>query len=334
MKDPFGEHPVRASRRRYTLLGGEFEFEGDDHRLLGLVDRAYKGLRPQRFGGKAPRFSIRLRLTDGARFSAGTEPPAVRMHGGGGLLGGAIDAANFSIVCPAARTGLVAISRQLLQRFPYHARYELLEFAVFNLASRAQGLAPLHAGCVSMHGRGLLLIGESGAGKSTLALMCMLQGMQLVSEDAVFVAPDGLQAAGVANFLHLRRDGLKLIQPRLARRIRRSPTIRRRSGVEKFEIDMRDSREHLAAHPPRISGLIFVSRRSASGAAVLTPLERRETIARLTASQAYASGLPSWKPFIRHLTSKAAAFELRRGKSAMESAQALRHLLLWGHGSR
>jgi hypothetical protein len=55
-------------------------------------------------------------------------------------------------------------------RFPYHARYELIEFAVFTLAARAQGLVPLHAACVGEEGRGLLLMGESGAGKSTASL--------------------------------------------------------------------------------------------------------------------------------------------------------------------
>jgi serine kinase of HPr protein (carbohydrate metabolism regulator) len=55
----------------------------------------------------------------------------------------------------------------------YLTRYELIEFAVFTLAQRVQGLVPLHAACVGRAGRGLLLMGGSGAGKSTLALHCL-----------------------------------------------------------------------------------------------------------------------------------------------------------------
>src|SRR5262249_13534583 len=147
-----------------------------------------------------------------------------------GLLCGAMDRDNFAMISPAAGSAYVGISRELL-RFPYHARYELLEFAVFTLASRAQGLAPLHAGCVGVKNRGILLIGESGAGKSTLALESMLSaGMAILAEDAVFVAPDTWCATGVANFLHVRKDSLSFLERggehRAAARIRRSPRIR------------------------------------------------------------------------------------------------------------
>ena len=72
-------------------------------------------------------------------------------------------------------------------RYPYHARYELIELAMVTLASRAQSLVPLHAACVGVRGTGLLLIGASGAGKSTLALHALFSGMQLLSEDSAFV---------------------------------------------------------------------------------------------------------------------------------------------------
>ena len=55
------------------------------------------------------------------------------------------------------------------------ARYEMLEFAVFTLASRVQGVVPLHAACIGRRGRGLLLMGDSGAGKSTAALLGLAQ---------------------------------------------------------------------------------------------------------------------------------------------------------------
>ena len=80
--------------------------------------------------------------------------------------------------------------------WPYHARYELLEFAVFTLAYRGAGLIPIHAACVGRAGRGLLLVGASGTGKSTLATLSALRGLEFLTEDAAFVRPRDLLATG------------------------------------------------------------------------------------------------------------------------------------------
>lgn len=42
---------------------------------------------------------------------------------------------------------------------------------------------PIHAGCVAIGGRGVLLAGRSGAGKSDLALRLIDRGAVLVSDD-------------------------------------------------------------------------------------------------------------------------------------------------------
>ena len=210
MQDPFNERSRRIFRRRIGLLGAKFEFQSNSARLLRLVDDAYARLPAHRLSRHSPVIRVSMQLREGSRL-ASREPPQLRTQGGGGLLCGAIDADNFAALSPATRSGLIAVSREML-RFPYHARYELLEFAVFTLASRVQGLVPLHGACVGSKGRGLLLIGESGAGKSTLMLQCMLQGLDLLAEDAVFVEP-GRSArhrrrqfpASAARFSALRR---------------------------------------------------------------------------------------------------------------------------------
>lgn len=54
----------------------------------------------------------------------------------------------------------------------------------------------VHASCVAVGGRGVLILGESGAGKSALALQLMALGARLVSDDrTILVAgPEGLTA--------------------------------------------------------------------------------------------------------------------------------------------
>ena len=46
----------------------------------------------------------------------------------------------------------------------------------------------LHATCVSLNGRGLLIQGKSGSGKSALALQMMGMGCDLVADDRVALA--------------------------------------------------------------------------------------------------------------------------------------------------
>jgi len=95
------------------------------------------------------------------------------MHSAAGLLCGAVDSPSCVLLSPAQRSGLVLVSRATL-RSPYHLRYELIEFGVFTLAARILGLIPLHAACVGLGGKGVLIIGASGAGKSTVVMQCAL----------------------------------------------------------------------------------------------------------------------------------------------------------------
>src|SRR4029077_1949504 len=173
---------------------------------------------------------------------------------------------------PQLGTGLLGVSQRLLRR-AYHVRYELLEFAVYVLAARVQGLVPLHAACVGRGGHGILLVGASGAGKSTLVLHCLLSGLDLLAEDSVLLRPQGLLATGVANFLHLRPDSLRFLSAaQRSTLVKKSAVIRRRSGVRKLEIDLRRPPYHLAATPLRICAVVFLSATKADGRARLAPL--------------------------------------------------------------
>ena len=324
--DPFRERSPSMARAGMQLLGGRFEFASNSERLLRLVDSAYAGLPRHRFAGPIPRLRVRLELTARHRPGRAAEPLAFRMLSGAGILGGATDSSNFVAISARDRAALVVVSEDML-RFAYHTRYELIEFAVFTLAARVQGLIPLHGACVAHGGRGLLLMGESGAGKSTTALHCLLQGFDFVSEDSVFVAPTTMLATGVANFLHVRANSLRFLRrPADASRIRKSPVIRRRSGVEKFEVDLRQLPYRLAPAPVRLAGLIFVSARHGAAGSLLTPLTTRRLVASLRSSQAYAVNQSGWKAFERHATGLP-AYELRRGRHPLEAVEALRALI-------
>lgn len=326
--DPFGERPAgrRFSLRR-QLLGGCFRFASTSEALLQLVEAAYAGLPAHRLSTVTPAFDIELRLLPRRAAANANEPPPVRVQSGAGLLCGVMDAANYVVLAPGLRRALVVASEDMLDH-PYHLRYELIEFAVFTLATRGLGLVPLHGACVGRHGRGILLLGASGAGKSTLTLHSVLHGLDFLAEDAVFVQPESLLATGVANYLHVRADALHFIDDAGARRwISQSPVIRRRSGAEKFEADLRQGRSRLATTPLELVGAVFVCSQPADDPDVrLSRLPRGEIAARLSAGQSYAATQPGWQRFEQCLL-QLGVHRLYRGRHPRDAVDALCQLL-------
>ncbi|MGO9950265.1 MAG: serine kinase [Steroidobacteraceae bacterium] len=330
--DPFGERHRSGLRERFQLMGGQFHFETDNASLAQIVRAAYSRLPSHKFAGLAPRFLVRLALAATQRACPSvhteSEPPRVRSFAAGGILCGAMETANFVALTPQQRSALVVVSPEML-RFPYYVRYEMLEFAVYVLASRAQGLVPLHAACVGRGGRGILLLGSSGSGKSTVSLHCLLQGLEFLAEDSVLVDPNGL-ATGIANYLHVRPDSLEFLEDAArAALIRGSPVIRRRSGVEKFEVDLRRPQYRLATAPLRIDAVVFLSPRRAGGRTLLAPMRRAQLTQKLAASQRYAAKQPGWSVFIQRVC-RLPAFELSRGNHPLQAVEALKELLSSG----
>ena len=323
--DPFGERSV-VLRRSAQLLGANFRFDSNNAELMRLVDWAYKGLPRHRLPGPARELRVSLRLTSDARRRRRAEPPPIVMISGSGLLGGAPATSNLVIIAPRADASLVSISPDML-RFPYHARYELIEFAVFTLAARAQSLVSLHAACVGHQGRGVILIGPTGAGKSTIALHCLLDGLDFLSEDSTFVSPASMFATGVSNFVHIRADSLGWLgRSRAATAIRKSPVIQRRSGVRKFELDLRRGSFRLAKVPLKIVAVVLLSPQSAGARPLLQPVSTAALLANFADTQAYAASQPQWREFRKNV-SRLQTFELRRGNHPIEAVQALRSVL-------
>jgi len=325
--DPFLERFGPRFSTRIQIMGGRFLFESTSEALLRVVNAAYGGLPQYLLPVAAGDFRIELRMLPRQVSSTHAEPPPVQTMSGAGFVCGVMDASNYVLMAPEQRRALIVASEDMLDR-PYHLRYELIEFAVFILATRAHGLVPLHGACVGRGGRGILLLGASGAGKSTLALHSLLEGLEFVAEDAVFVQPQNMLATGVANYLHVKSDALRFVEDHQARRwITEAPTIRRRSGVKKFEADLRQSPGRLATDPMEIIGAVLVSSESADDPTrLLHRLPSREISALLSDDQPYASRQPGWHPFEQRLT-ELGVYRLRRGRHPRDSVDALRDLL-------
>jgi hypothetical protein len=331
--DPFGERPRSIISRQVQMMGGRFLFESNRRELIRLVEEAYVGLPGHRFSSTPPDFTVRLTVSPTAPEALRrkkparkrTEPAPISMLSGAGFLGAATESSTFVLISPALRTALISVNRQALA-FPYHARYELLEFAVFTLASRAQQLVPLHAACIGINGNGVLLIGETGAGKTTAALHCLLNGFDFLAEDSVFVEPETLRATAVANFLHVRSDSLRWLNEAQRKMIRGSPVIRRRSGIAKYEVDLRRKEFRLAPAPLKLVAIAYLTSESARKGEMLRPIAHAKSIRRLASLQGYGAHLPQWRKFCAKLR-KTETVEVHRGKHPSETAKALRILL-------
>ena len=109
--------------------------------------------------------------------------------------------------------------------------------------------------------------------------------------------------------------------------IEQSPTIHRRSGVDKYEVDLRDGRGRLAQEPLELACVVFVSRQPAENPQDLVrPVPIGELLPRLLAEQPYAASQPGWDAFVRTVERRG-AYELRRGRHPSDSVDALLQLL-------
>lgn len=316
--------PFAAIKR---VLGGLFRFESNSRELIGLVEAAYGRLPSQTLPGVDAEFRVEMRLFPRRVNPWTTEPPAPRIRQEGKRFRADVDASNYVVIDPESRRARVVASEDMLQH-AYHLRCELIEFAVFILAARGLGLVPLHGACVGRHGRGVLLLGASGSGKSTLALQGLLQGLDLLAEDAVFVRPEDLVATGVPNYLHLKDDALAFVEDEAIRRwVAHAPVIRRRSGIRKYEVDLRREYGRPATRPLSLVGAVFVSAQSADRPdALLTPLDAHDASLLLEGDQPHASSQPGWRRFKREIMGRG-IHQLRRGRHPRDSVDALRRLL-------
>ena len=164
-------------------------------------------------------------------------------------------------------------------RFPYHTRYELIEFAA--LTPHGSRLVPLHGPwspaaescCWSQRRRQVDGI-----------CTAWIEGLGILFEDSAF-APDTLPPSS-CNSCTCR---LPLIaQGRTMAKIRKSPVISGAAG-RKYEIDPR--RADTAERPLKIGAIVFLSAQSAAGRPLLAGCPGRG-IATVGPRAAYAASQP------------------------------------------
>jgi hypothetical protein len=124
------------------------------------------------------------------------------------------DARNQAICDLSAGFAFAWLTEDALRHRSY-ARYHFLEAVALILISTTHA-TPIHAACVSRHGRGMLLCGPSGAGKSTLAYACARSGWVFTSDDSTYLRHHASELRVVGNSHQLRfRPSAKDLFPEL-----------------------------------------------------------------------------------------------------------------------
>ena len=116
------------------------------------------------------------------------------------------------------------------------AAHPMFVIALFEMLKR-RGYFNLHAAGLSVDGGAVLLAGHSGSGKSTLAVALSRAGLELMSDDYVFLTrtPHGLRLLGFPEAIDLRDESTAMF-PELASALR-TP---QRAGWTKRQINLED----------------------------------------------------------------------------------------------
>jgi hypothetical protein len=181
-----------------TLFGIATLIIADDPRLLAtaraaLVDWLTEAPMPE------PEITLRLARDDGP---ADWVSPAIRVEGSrltieGDRIRGEADATTGNARC--------RVPARLIDA-PGALADQIIDPLLLFLATR-RGRTPLHASGVMIGDTVLVLAGTSGSGKSTLAVAAMARGLQVLSDDTLYVEHDiGLRVWGVPRPIHVFPD--------------------------------------------------------------------------------------------------------------------------------
>jgi hypothetical protein len=195
-------------REIFYPLGFAFEIVTNRQSVLNAASESWRHSRPRDAG---PVLQLRIGVTPGI---SGTCPPAPVARGQQHLISLIADAQNHAICDLNAGFAFAWLTEDALANRSY-ARYHFLEAVALILISTIYA-TPIHAACVSRHGRGMLLCGPSGTGKSTLAYACARRGWIFTSDDASYLRHHASDLRVVGNSHQVRfRPSAKDLFPEL-----------------------------------------------------------------------------------------------------------------------
>jgi hypothetical protein len=240
-------------------MGIPVDIETNSAAVLGVADQIWAGYpcvpREAALTGVAA-VSFRIVVSDRDAIIA---PFPSMPVGQGHLVTMVQGASNFAVCDLRSSFGFARLTRDVAGDGAYF-RYHFLEPAVYVMIS-ARYLSPLHAACVELNGRALVLCGNSGAGKTTLAYACAMKGWKYLSDDATHIVRGRSDHTVAGRPLSIRfRETARNLFPEL-----NAWTPERRPNG-KLDLEINTSDLGLATtFESKACGVVFLNRQSAGG---------------------------------------------------------------------
>jgi hypothetical protein len=137
-----------------------------------------------------------------------------------------------------------------------YLRYYFLEATVWILLDSLY-LTPVHAACVALDGRGVLLCGDGGAGKSSLSYACARNGWTFLCDDSTKLIRTRPERLVTGNPYQMRfRDSAAELFPELGRQ----PVSARLSGELSIELATVEHPEITVTTECPVDYLVFLNR--------------------------------------------------------------------------
>lgn len=187
--------------------------------------------------------------------SKAPRPPACIPTGQGNLVTTVHSHDNF-VVADVARGFAFGWLTPGVAKDQGYLRYHFLEPIIYIILDCLY-LTPIHAGCVSLNGSGILLCGASGAGKTSLAYALARKGWTYVADDATHLVRGDPDRRVLGRPLQIRfRQTARSLFPEL----QDHPVVARPNG--KLDLEIATAGLHLpsVAMEARADFLVFLKR--------------------------------------------------------------------------
>lgn len=197
---------------------------------------------------------ILIDVKPGNGASRALPPPAYTVNDS--LLIQVADSENFFIADLKKGRAMGRVTKATAASSKY-LRYHFIEAAALCMLSALRAVA-VHAACVSIGGKGVLLCGESGDGKSTLAFAGARKDWTYVTDDASYVPldRDDRLVVGNCNQVRLRPSAVEIF-PELAGRA----LTPRAAGKPSIEVRTSEWPDLAIANSAVVDHIVFLNRK-------------------------------------------------------------------------
>jgi hypothetical protein len=291
------EAPELTLRATFYPFGFPAEVRTNSAEILALFGKMWE---VYECGFRVKPIRISVHVVEGPSTEC---PPVPAFHTMQQTMVYVADADHYGVIHFGRNESQVRVSQATLQHTLYLRNFlEVTAWAHI----RTQYMTPVHAGCVALDGRGVLLCGDAGAGKSTLSYACARAGWTYVTDDASHLMNDADDRLirGTCHKVRFRPTAAELFPE-----LQGQEVTPRMEGKPSIEMPTATFPEMVCALSAQVNFIVFLNRRT-GGPPELVPY--RKDVARYFMRQIHGTpeSLPVHYQAIERLLT-VPVFELR-----------------------